>query len=179
MGKQDTQYQKEIDSLILQTRELKVKLSTSRMREEDHLRTIEDMKRSMDLKKSNNQMLLDKLTLQNERFREELETIGQQMAKLTESKQRARSKSLKKISRKASAEGPTRNASYLKPSSTLRSARSKESTTRWNDTVRSTSIKSLRSSRNYTLQEPIRSQNSVKMPKSSLKKSAEPTSKRG
>ncbi len=39
----ESKFQKEVDSLILQTRELKVKLSSSRMREEDHLRTIEDM----------------------------------------------------------------------------------------------------------------------------------------
>ena len=36
---------KETDSLILQVRELRIKLSSSRMREEDSLRTIADMQR--------------------------------------------------------------------------------------------------------------------------------------
>ena len=45
---------KEADHLTLLVRELRVKLSTSRMREEDYLRTISDMQKAMDTKKSNN-----------------------------------------------------------------------------------------------------------------------------
>ena len=49
-------------------RELKVKLSTARMREEDYMRTIEDMQTSMALKKANNESLLAQLSMQNEKF---------------------------------------------------------------------------------------------------------------
>ena len=72
---QEARAQKETDSLILQVRELKVKVSTSRMREEDSLRTIADMQRAMEYKKATNKNLLDKLTSQNDKFKDELETL--------------------------------------------------------------------------------------------------------
>lgn len=45
---------KESENLTLQVRELKVKLSTSRMREEESLRTIADLKKSIELRNANN-----------------------------------------------------------------------------------------------------------------------------
>ena len=41
----ESRAKKEIDSLVLQVRELQVKLSTSRMREKDHVRKMDDMER--------------------------------------------------------------------------------------------------------------------------------------
>lgn len=68
--------QKEKESLVLQVRELRVKLSTSRMREEDYVRSIKDMQTSMELKKANNESLLAQLTHQNEKFQAELRHLG-------------------------------------------------------------------------------------------------------
>ena len=68
--------------MIMQIREIKVKLGTSRMREEESLRTIADMQRAMDVKKATNQSLLEKLTTQNDRFKDELQILGNQMNKL-------------------------------------------------------------------------------------------------
>ena len=45
--------EKETESVLAQVRELKLKLSTSRMREEENLRTIADMQHSMEIKKAN------------------------------------------------------------------------------------------------------------------------------
>lgn len=78
---------KEADHLTLQVRELRVKLSTSRMREEDYLRTISDMQKATDIKKSNNQVILDNLTTQNDKFKSELELIGKKMLKLSSKQQ--------------------------------------------------------------------------------------------
>ena len=60
----------------LAVRELKVKLESSKLRETDSLRIIADMQRAQELKKANNQSLLDKLTHQNQSFKDELELIG-------------------------------------------------------------------------------------------------------
>jgi len=78
---------KEADHLTLQVRELRVKLSTSRMREEDYLRTISDMQKAMEIKKTNNQVILENLTTQNEKFKSELELIGKKMLKLSSRQQ--------------------------------------------------------------------------------------------
>lgn len=45
---------REMDFLTIQIRELKCKLSTSRMREEDNMLTISELQRTMDEKKVNN-----------------------------------------------------------------------------------------------------------------------------
>ena len=65
--------EKETESVLAQIRELKLKLSTSRMREEENLRTIADMQHSMEIKKANHQMILNKLQSQNEKFKLELD----------------------------------------------------------------------------------------------------------
>ena len=76
---------KDLQNLSLEVRELKVKLGTARMREEDNLRIIADMKCTMDLKKATNESLLERLTAQNENFKHELEQIGKQMQKMSKS----------------------------------------------------------------------------------------------
>lgn len=159
---QEARAQKETDSLILQVRELKVKVSTSRMREEDSLRTIADMQRAMEYKKATNKNLLDKLTSQNDKFKDELETLGNQMSKLKKPQNINGNKSSRN------------NKGGLKAqrSTTIRS--SKESTLRMSETFRSQSTKSIRAQRiliqKELQKELVKEQTKNLLRKSSLKR---------
>ena len=71
------------------------------MREEENLRTIDDMQRAMDIKKVTNKTLLDNLTTQNALFKDELDLIGRQMTMMKKKPPQNSSRGRAKMSRNA------------------------------------------------------------------------------